>query len=72
MYEVIEVVAIWEKLVQPDPVHLSMEYWLIEPPFSAEAFQVRILKGVGHGFHLERPEETVREVLEHLADAERA
>ena len=34
--------------------------------------KVKIFKGVGHGFHLERPEETVREVLEHLADAERA
>ena len=46
MYDVLEVVATWEKLEQPGPVHLSMEYWLIEPPLSAEAFQVSVLTGV--------------------------
>jgi hypothetical protein len=43
---VLEVVAIWEKPEQPSPVHLSMEYWLIEPPLSAEEFQVNVLTGV--------------------------
>jgi hypothetical protein len=43
---VLGVVAIWEKSEQLIPVHLSIEYSLIEPPLSAEASQASVLAGV--------------------------
>jgi hypothetical protein len=43
---VLVLVAIWEKLEQPAPMHLSTEYWLIVPPLSDEGFQDIVLIGV--------------------------